>query len=109
MQGKPTPPRDDPPDVTLGTSAPPTVVEGRSFPLSLTVSDAEAIEASRSLARYEGIFCGISSGGTFAAALKIARDASAGCAILAMLPDTGERYLSTALFEGISDGSDPEP
>jgi len=75
----------------------------------VTVSDNEAIEASRSLARQEGIFCGISSGATFAAALKIARTASNGAAILAMLPDTGERYLSTALFEGISDGTDPEP
>jgi cysteine synthase len=75
----------------------------------ITVTDTEAIEASRSLARTEGIFCGISSGGTLAAALKVARDAGAGASILAMLPDTGERYLSTALFEGISDGSDPEP
>jgi cysteine synthase A len=75
----------------------------------ITVTDAEAIDASRSLARTEGIFCGISSGGTFAAALKVAREAAAGASILAMLPDTGERYLSTALFEGIADGSDPEP
>jgi cysteine synthase A len=75
----------------------------------LTVTDSEAIDASRALARSEGIFCGISSGGTFAAAVKIAKEASAGAAILAMLPDTAERYLSTALFEGISDGSDPEP
>jgi cysteine synthase len=75
----------------------------------LTVSDAEAIEASRSLARTEGIFCGISSGGTVAAALKLANEAPSGAVIVAMLPDTGERYLSTALFEGISDGSDPEP
>jgi len=75
----------------------------------VTVTDSEAIEAARALARNEGIFCGISSGGTFAAAQRIAKEASAGAAILAMLPDTGERYLSTALFEGISDGSDPEP
>jgi cysteine synthase A len=75
----------------------------------LTVTDGEAIEAARALARSEGIFCGISSGGTFAAALKVAKEASAGAVILAMLPDTGERYLSTALFEGIADGSDPEP
>src|SRR5579883_1027793 len=73
------------------------------------VADAEAIEASRALARQEGIFCGISSGGTFAAALKVAKEAPAGSVILAMLPDTGERYLSTPLFEGISDGGDPEP
>ena len=75
----------------------------------LPVTDAEAIEASRSLAQREGIFCGISSGGTFAAARKVADEAPAGSVILAMLPDTGERYLSTALFEGIADGSDPEP
>ena len=73
------------------------------------VTDAEAIEASRTLARQEGIFCGISSGGTFAAALKVAKEAAAGSVVLAMLPDTGERYLSTPLFEGIIDGGDPEP
>jgi cysteine synthase A len=73
------------------------------------VTDAEAIESSRSLARSEGIFCGISSGGTFAAALKVANEAPAGSVILAMLPDTAERYLSTPLFEGIPDGSDTEP
>src|SRR6201994_4533460 len=75
----------------------------------LPVTDVEAIEAARALARSEGIFCGISSGGTFAAAAKIAAEAPAGSVILAMLPDTGERYLSTALFEGIAEGSDPEP
>lgn len=75
----------------------------------ITVTDVEAIEASRALAAKEGIFCGISSGGTFAAALKVAQDAPQGSVILAMLPDTGERYLSTPLFEGIADGSDPEP
>src|SRR5438552_7680321 len=72
------------------------------------VTDVEAIETSRSLARSEGIFCGISSGGTFAAALKVANEAPAGSVILAMLPDTAERYLSTPLFEGIAEGSDPE-
>jgi cysteine synthase len=75
----------------------------------LTVTDAEAIEASRALAKSEGIFCGISSGGTFAAAKKIADEAPSGSVVLAMLPDTAERYLSTALFEGIAEGSDPEP
>src|SRR5438309_2156515 len=74
----------------------------------VTVTDAEAVESSRALARSEGIFCGISSGGTFAAALKVAAEAPAGSVILAMLPDTGERYLSTVLFEGIAEGSDPE-
>jgi cysteine synthase len=73
------------------------------------VADAEAVETARQLARSEGIFCGISSGGTFAAALKVADEAPEGSVILAMLPDTGERYLSTLLFEGIPEGGDPEP
>jgi len=75
----------------------------------VTVTDAEAVENARALARAEGILCGISSGATFAAALKVAAEAPQGAAILAMLPDTGERYLSTVLFEGIADGGDPEP
>src|SRR6185369_1937494 len=75
----------------------------------VTVTDDEAIQTSRALAAKEGIFCGISSGGTVAAALKVAQKAPAGSVILAMLPDTGERYLTTALFEGISDASDAEP
>jgi cysteine synthase A len=75
----------------------------------LNVTDAEAIEGARALAKSEGIFCGISSGATFAAAKKVADEAPAGSVILAMLPDTAERYLSTALFEGIAEGSDPEP
>jgi cysteine synthase A len=73
------------------------------------VTDQEALETARSLAAREGIFCGISSGGTFAAALKVAAEAPQGAVILAMLPDTAERYLSTPLFEGIAEGSDPEP
>ncbi len=75
----------------------------------LTVSDADAIAQARALASREGIFCGISSGATVSAALKVAGEAAPGSVILAMLPDTGERYLSTPLFEGISDGGDPEP
>jgi cysteine synthase len=73
------------------------------------VADAEAVESARNLARSEGILCGISSGGTFAAALKVAVEAPSGSVILAMLPDTGERYLSTVLFEGIAEGGDAEP
>jgi cysteine synthase len=75
----------------------------------VTVTDTEAIAQARALASREGIFCGISSGATVAAALKIAAEAKQGAVILAMLPDTGERYLSTPLFEGISEGGDPEP
>ena len=85
-------------------------VLNRSVPHEIVpVTDDESIAAARSLARNEGIFCGISSGGTFAAAVKVAEKAAPGSVIVAMLPDTGERYLSTALFEGIAEGSDPEP
>jgi cysteine synthase A len=75
----------------------------------VTVTDAEAVEGARNLADKEGIFCGISSGATFACALQVAAGAPAGAVLLAMLPDTGERYFSTVLFEGIADGGDPEP
>ena len=75
----------------------------------VTVSDTDAIGTARALAQKEGIFVGISSGATFAAALQVAREATPGSVILAMLPDTGERYLSTALAEGINEGTDPEP
>jgi cysteine synthase A len=72
------------------------------------VNDVESVAASRALARSEGIFCGISSGGSFAAALKVANDPATpeGSVILAMLADTGERYLSTPLFDGINEGTD---
>jgi cysteine synthase len=82
----------------------------RSVPHRIVpVSDTESIETAQALAKQEGIFCGISSGGTFAAALRVAREAPAGSVLLAMLPDTAERYLSTPLFAGIAEGSDAEP
>jgi cysteine synthase A len=74
----------------------------------IPVAGPEAIRWSRQLAQKEGIFAGISGGATFAAALKVAEDAPAGSVILAMLPDTGERYLSTPLFEGIVDDMDED-
>lgn len=70
------------------------------------VDDVLARDTSRALAQREGIFTGISSGATLAAALKVAKDAPADSVVLAMLPDTGERYLSTFLFEGVNEGSD---
>jgi cysteine synthase len=75
------------------------------------VDDVLARDTSRALAQREGIFVGISAGGTLAAALEVAKDAPEGSVLLAMLPDTGERYLSTFLFEGVNEGSDeiPEP
>ena len=67
----------------------------------LVVSGAEAIKCSRELATKEGIFVGITSGATFAAALRVAAGAKPGANVLCMLPDTGERYLSTPLFADI--------
>ena len=74
----------------------------------VTVDDIVARDTARRLAREEGIFAGLSSGATVAAALEVAKSAEAGAAILAMLPDTGERYLSTFLFEGVNEGSDED-
>ncbi|HEY0197753.1 MAG TPA: cysteine synthase A [Rhodanobacter sp.] len=70
------------------------------------VDDVLARDTSRELAQKEGIFVGISSGATLAAALKVAAEVPKGAVLLAMLPDTGERYLSTFLFEGVNEGSD---
>jgi len=70
------------------------------------VTDVQAKESALALASKEGILCGISSGATFAAALMVAKNAAPGSNILAMLPDTGERYLSTYLYEDFIDGSD---
>jgi len=66
-----------------------------------TVTAAEAMRCSQDLATKEGIFVGISSGATFAAALRVAAAAKPGANILCMLPDTGERYLSTPLFADV--------
>ncbi|MBL8256648.1 MAG: cysteine synthase A [Pseudoxanthomonas mexicana] len=74
----------------------------------LPVTDVDAIATSRRLAAEEGIFVGISAGATVAAALQVAQKAKPGDVILAVLPDTGERYFSTPLFEGVNEGSDDE-
>ena len=72
------------------------------------VDDLTARDTARRLASEEGIFVGISAGATVAAALQVAESAPEGSVLLAMLPDTGERYLSTFLFEGVNEGSDDE-
>lgn len=72
------------------------------------VDEVVARDTARRLAAEEGIFAGISSGATLATALKVAEGAAQGSVLLAMLPDTGERYLSTFLFEGVNEGSDDE-
>lgn len=74
----------------------------------LPVAGPDGIEWSKKLARQEGIFTGISGGATFAAAMKVAETAPEGSVILCMLPDTGERYLSTPLFDGIAADMDDE-
>jgi cysteine synthase len=74
----------------------------------LRITNAEAMSHSQELARKEGIFVGISSGATFAGALRIAAEAPSGSTILCMLPDTGERYLSTPLFADVPADMTPE-
>ncbi|MFO7763296.1 MAG: cysteine synthase A [Wenzhouxiangellaceae bacterium] len=72
------------------------------------VTDEESRDVARELAAKEGIMTGVSGGGTVAAALKVAAQAPKGSNILAMIPDTGERYISTYLFEGINEESDED-
>ena len=74
----------------------------------VSITDVDAIAISRRLAAEEGIFVGISAGATVSAALQVAASAPEGSVLVAMLPDTGERYLSTPLFEGVNEGSDDE-
>src|SRR5690606_21936110 len=84
----------------------PAVLDREVYDLITPVSDLQARDTARALAQQEGIFCGVSGGATFAAALEVARTLDPGSVVLAMIPDTGERYLSTFLFEGIAEGSD---
>ncbi|TBV73021.1 cysteine synthase A [Pseudoxanthomonas winnipegensis] len=84
----------------------PEVLNREVYDELYTVTDERAIETSRRLAAEEGIFVGISAGATLATALEVAEKAVPGSVILAMLPDTGERYFSTPLFADINEGSD---
>jgi cysteine synthase A len=86
----------------------PDVLNRDVFDMLVPVADDRAIEVAKLLAAKEGIFTGISSGATLAAAFQVAEKAEKGAVILAMLPDTGERYLSTPLFEGVEEGSDDD-
>ncbi|HEX7990285.1 MAG TPA: pyridoxal-phosphate dependent enzyme, partial [Stenotrophomonas sp.] len=86
----------------------PEVLNRNVYDQLLSIQDERAIETSRRLAAEEGIFVGISSGATVASALDVAATAEAGSVILAMLPDTGERYFSTPLFADVNDGSDDD-
>ncbi len=84
----------------------PEVLNREVYDQLLTASDDDAIATSRRLAAEEGIFVGISAGATVATALKVAEQAPEGSVLLAMLPDTGERYFSTPLFADVNEGSD---
>ncbi|GAB4175851.1 MAG: cysteine synthase A [Wenzhouxiangellaceae bacterium] len=86
----------------------PTVLNRSVVDRIVPVTDIESRDTARRLAAEEGILSGISGGGTVAAALKVAEQAPSGAVLLAMIPDTGERYLSTFLFEDIDAGSDQD-
>ena len=86
----------------------PDVLERDVIDRILPVDDGAARDTTRRLASEEGLFVGLSAGATMAAALQVAETAAAGATVLAMLPDTGERYLSTVLFEGVNEGSDDD-
>ena len=86
----------------------PEVLEKEIADQVIPVNDDESIKTSLALAKAEGIFVGISAGATVNAALKVAETAGPGSVLLAMLPDTAERYLSTPLFAEINEGSDDE-
>jgi cysteine synthase A/O-ureido-L-serine/cysteine synthase len=84
----------------------PSVLDQSVIDHLLPVDETLGRDTSRRLAAEEGIFAGISAGATLATALKVAETAPEGSVLLAMLPDTGERYLSTFLMEGVNEGSD---
>jgi cysteine synthase len=74
------------------------VVDMKVIDRVITISGPDAMRYSKELARKEGIFVGITAGATFAGALQVCQQATKGATVLCMLPDTGERYLSTPLF-----------
>ena len=86
----------------------PEVLDRKIYDDNIPIDDDTARDTARRLAMEEGLFVGLSAGATVAAALKVAEKAAAGSVLLAMLPDTGERYLSTFLFEGVNEGSDDD-
>jgi cysteine synthase len=83
-------------------------IDKKYFDERVAIAGPEGVKWARALAQKEGIFTGISGGSTFAVALQVAQKAAPGSVVLAMLPDTGERYLSTPMFEGIAEGMDEE-
>ena len=86
----------------------PGVLEQEVIDELVPTSDDEAIQTAQDLATKEGIFCGISAGATMCAALKVAEIAPPGSTFCVMLPDTGERYLSSPLFDNVTPESDDD-
>ncbi|MCQ2059263.1 MAG: cysteine synthase A [Bacteroidaceae bacterium] len=84
----------------IGDGLIPAILNKEIYSSICIISDDEALDTARALARYEGIMCGISSGTNVAAALKLARKLGPGKTVVTVLPDTAERYFSTPLFEG---------
>ncbi len=84
----------------IGDGLIPDILDQEIYDDICTVSDEEAIEMSRRLAREEGLLCGVSSGTNVAAARRLARKLGPGKTVVTLLPDTGERYFSTPLFDG---------
>jgi len=83
-------------------------IDKKYFDERIAIPGAEGVKWAKALAQKEGIFTGISGGATFGVAHQVASKAAAGSVILCVLPDTGERYLTTPLFEGIIDDMDAE-
>ncbi|MGI9264351.1 MAG: glutaredoxin domain-containing protein, partial [Gammaproteobacteria bacterium] len=83
-------------------------VEMKLIDRIVPISGADALRLSMELARKEGIFTGISGGATFAGALKVCDTAAEGSTVLCMLPDSGERYLTTTLFDDIEEEMSPD-
>jgi cysteine synthase A len=83
----------------IGDGLIPDILDQTIYDELCIVSDNEAMEMSRRLAREEGLLCGISSGTNVSVALKLAKELGKGKTVVTVLPDTGERYFSTILFE----------
>jgi cysteine synthase A/O-ureido-L-serine/cysteine synthase len=86
----------------------PSILDRSVIDQLMPIDEDEGCHIARRLAAEEGIFAGISAGATLATALRVAETAPPGSVLLAMLPDTGERYLSTSLLEGMNEGSDDD-
>lgn len=86
----------------------PSILDREVIDELLEVNEVTGRDVALRLAAEEGIFVGISAGATVATALRVAESAPEGSVILAMAPDTGERYLSTFLFDGVTEGSDDD-